>query len=107
MTDSRPSLADRAHLPPVLWPEDVAVVLGLPSPRAAREFLRREGVPHTRVGGRVYVLAETLIAFFQGRQERRETKAEIRKRADKTVQQIAPTARQRRRGRKPPDVRRD
>jgi hypothetical protein len=101
----RPSLAERAQLPPILWPEDVAVVLGLPSERAAREFLVKNGVPHSRVGGRLFVLAETLIGFLRDREERRESPEEIAARADETIRQIAPTSRDQRRGRKPPGPR--
>ncbi|MHC4473407.1 MAG: hypothetical protein ACYTDY_19070 [Planctomycetota bacterium] len=100
----RATLTERSALPPILLPEDVAVVLGLPSERSAREFLQKNGVPHTRIGGRVYVLTKTLVAFFEGKQERRPTRDEIRKKATETVRQIAPTARARGRGRKPPRV---
>jgi hypothetical protein len=102
MTDPRPTLAERAHLPPVLWPEDVAAVLGLPSKRAAREFLVKNGVPHSRVGGRMFVLAETLIEFLRDHEVRREPPEEIAARADETIRQIAPAARSRRRGQRPP-----
>ena len=100
--DSRPSLAERANWPPILWPEDVAVVLGLASERAAREFLLNHGVPHIRAGGRVFVLTETLLSWMKGQEARQESKAEISARADETIRAIAPTTRERRRGRKPP-----
>jgi hypothetical protein len=102
MTEPRPSLAERTHWPPVLTPEDVAVVLGLASERAARDFIVRNGVPHARVGGRMFVLAETLIAFLRDLEVRRESPEEVRARADETIRQIAPTARACRRGRRPP-----
>jgi hypothetical protein len=102
MTEPRPSLAERAHWPPVLSPEDVAVVLDLPSERAARSFLVNNGVPHARVGGRMFVLSETLISFLRDHEVRRESPEEVRARADETIRQIAPTAHARRRGRRPP-----
>jgi hypothetical protein len=105
--DSRPSLAERATWPPVLDPEDLATVLGIPSARAAREFLQNHGIPHIRAGGRVYVLTETLLTWMKGQEARRESKAEISARADATVRAIAPTTRERQRGRKPPKPRED
>lgn len=101
----RASLAERAALPPILSPEDVAVVLGLSSARAARELLLRHGVPHVRLGGRVYVLAESLVAWLRDRQERHPSREEVRARADETIRSIAPTSRARRRGRRPPILR--
>jgi hypothetical protein len=82
----------------------MAAVLGLPSPRAAKEFIATHGIPHIRLGKRVFVLAETLVAFLRDREKRRLTKEEARKKATETVRQIAPTARARNRGRKPPRV---
>jgi hypothetical protein len=102
MTEPRPSLAERARWPPVLTPEDVAVVLDLPSERAARDFAVRNGVPCSRVGGRMYILAETLIAFLREHEVRQESPEEVRARADETIRQLAPTAHARRRGRRPP-----
>ena len=102
--EGRHSMVERSRIPLILWLADVAVVLGLPSPRAAGEFLANNGVPHARVAGRVFVLSETLVAFIKEHEERRETPAEARERADAVVRQIAPTARQCRRGRKPPEV---
>jgi hypothetical protein len=106
MTEPRSTLAERACWPPVLSPEDVAVVLGLGSERAAREFLMKRGVPHARVGGRVYVLTDELIGWLRQRQQRHPSREDLREKADATVRDIAPTARQRRRGRRPPTVRR-
>ena len=98
----RHSMAERSRLPAVLWDADVAVVLGLPSARAAREFLVNHGVAHARLGARIFITTETLVAFIRDHEERRQTKAEIRAKADAVVAEIAPTARQRRRGRRPP-----
>jgi hypothetical protein len=106
MTSPRRSLAERALWPPVLLPEDMAVVLGLGSERAAREFLAKHGVPHARVGTRVFVLADELVGWLRERQQRHPTREELREKADATIRGIAPTARQRRRGRRPPSWRR-
>jgi hypothetical protein len=101
----RTSFAERAAPPLVLWPADLAVVLGLGGERMAREFIIEHGVPHVRLGHRIYVLRETLFAFLREHEERRPTRGQLREKADETIRQIAPTARQRRRGRKPPRVR--
>ena len=100
----RASMRERSRIPLVLFPRDLQVVLDLPSERAAREFIQIHGIAHARLGGRMFVLAETLVAFIKEHEERRETPAEARERADTVVSQIAPTAAQRRRGRKPPEV---
>lgn len=107
VTSTHPTLSERAHWPPVLDPEDLAVALGLASERAAREFLLKNGVPHVRVGGRVYVLTDVLLDWLRERQERHPTKEEARARADQTIRAIAPPSHQKRRGRKPPTPRRD
>jgi hypothetical protein len=106
MIEPRPSLAERAHWPPVLLPEDMAVVLGLGSERGAREFLVKHGVPHARVGGRVFVLADELVGWLREHQQRHPTREELREKADATIREIAPTVRQRRRSRRPPSLRR-
>ena len=98
------SMRERSRIPLVLFPRDLQVVLDLASERAAREFVVNNGIPYVRAAGRIYVLRASLIAFMLERQERRETPAEARERADALVSQIAPTAAQRRRGRKPPEV---
>jgi hypothetical protein len=96
LTDSRASYVKRSRLPWILWPEDVALVMGLASPRSARAFLLRHGVPHARIGGRVYVTRDTLLAFLQEQEMRHPTKEEVRKKVDEDLKRIAPTARQRR-----------
>ena len=98
------TMAERSRVPLVLLPRDVQVMLDLPSERAALEFLKNNGVAHTRVAGRVFVLAESLLEYLRANEERYETPTEARERADAVVSQIAPTAARRRRGRKPPEV---
>jgi len=84
---------DRSLPPPVLLPADVAALLDLPSPRAAREFVARHGVPHVRLGGRVYVRLESLLAFLEDREETPPGEAEARERAAEGLRRIAPSQR--------------
>lgn len=69
---------DRAALPPILWPEDIAVVLRLPHERAAREWILKHGLKHVRIGKRVYVLRESLMEFLKEKETRRPSREEIR-----------------------------
>ena len=100
-------MVERSRIPLVLLPRDLQVVLDLASERAAREFVMTNGIPYVRAAGRIYVLRDSLIAFMLERQQRRETPAEARERADAVVKQIAPTAARKRRGRKPPEAGRE
>lgn len=102
MTDPRPSLAERSRWPPVLDPADLAVALGFPSPRAAKAFVAKHAVPRCKVGGRIFVLRDSLIAFLRDHEERPETPEKRKARVDEVVRQIAPTARQRPKRRRPP-----
>lgn len=102
MTSPRPTLAERAHWPPVLDPEDLAVVLGLPSERAAKEFIQTHGVPCIRLGQRVYVVVESLVAFFREHEARPPSREELREKADAVIAQIAPPVPARQRERRPP-----
>ena len=69
MSDRSP--IDRANPPWLLRPIDLAALLGQPSEEAARELIAREGVPHIRIAGRLYVLRSTLLKFMKAREESR------------------------------------
>ena len=91
MSDSLSIPLDRSYPPPVLLPDDLATLLDLPSARAAREFISRHGVPHVRLGGRIYVRFDALLAFLEAREETQPTEAEVRERAAGELSRIAPT----------------
>lgn len=91
---------DRCFPPPVLLPADLAAILDLPTPRAAREFVARHGVPNIRLGGRVYVRLESLLAFLESREAVPPTEEEARDRAVEDLRRIAPSRRAAQTGRK-------
>lgn len=95
MTDPRLPFVDRVLLPPVLLPDDIAVVLDLPSERAARELIVRHGVPHIRLGGRIYVRAAALLAFLEGREQVAPTEEAAKAKAEEDLRAIAPTLKER------------
>ena len=79
---------------PVLLAGDVAGLLGLPSERAGREFVARHGVPHCRLGGRIYVRLAALLAFLEAHETRARTDEEVREEAAEDLLGLAPTLRQ-------------
>ena len=66
-----------SHEKLILLPEDIAIVLGLASERAAREFLQKHGVPASRVGGRIFVLRSSLLRFLREREGGEQTPPDI------------------------------
>ena len=65
--DRHPVSRRRSSFPPVLLPVDLAQLLGLPSERSARNWLRRSGVPFIRDGQRAIVLLDEVIAHLKTR----------------------------------------
>ena len=57
----------RSAFPPLLTLEDVALLLGLANDRAARRLIQTQGIPHTRLGRRIFVVLEDLVRFVQNR----------------------------------------
>ncbi len=95
MSDGRASLVRRSRLPPVLWSSDLSLILGLPSERAGRDFIRTHGVPHCRLGGRIYVRLAALLAFLEDHETVVPTEAEAREKATEDLRGIAPSLHQR------------
>jgi hypothetical protein len=93
MTDASEPAAGQPFRP-LLLAGDLAAVLGLPSERAAREFVARHGVPHCRLGGRIYVRLAALLAFLEAHETMALTDAEIRAEAAEDLDRLAPTLHQ-------------
>jgi len=85
---------ERRHPPPVLVCGDLALLLDLPSERAAREFVARHGVPHCRLGGRIYVRLTALLAFLEAHETQVRTGEQIREEVAEDLLGLAPTLRQ-------------
>ena len=67
MSDSEKAIR-RGLLPEVLFGPDLAPVLGVRSASAALRLVRREAIPHVRLGRRVGVRRAALMAWFQARE---------------------------------------
>jgi hypothetical protein len=57
----------RVRYPDVLFPRDVADLLGFPSERAALDWMRNERVPYVLVAGRARVLYDVLLDHLRER----------------------------------------
>lgn len=60
------------HAPALLFLADLAPILGLASPSAARRFVLKQGVPFVRVGRRLAVRPVSLDAWLAERETRTE-----------------------------------
>lgn len=60
----------RAAWPDLLFSPDLASVLGIGSPAAARRWVARQGIPHLRVGRRLAVRREVLQAALKAMEVR-------------------------------------
>ncbi len=58
----------RTQYPPILTPDLLAEILDLKSGRAAREFVRKHGIPHIEIGRRIWVRLETLDKWLAERE---------------------------------------
>jgi hypothetical protein len=71
LADSAPRYGNhvtRAAWPDPLFMPDLALVLGLPSVRAARDFVLDRGIPHLRVGGRLAVRRQALLSWLDSQE---------------------------------------
>ena len=95
MSDGRASLVKRSRLPLVLWSSDLSLILGLPSERAGRDFIRTHGIPHCRLGGRIYVRLAALLAFLEAHETVVPTEAESKEKAAEDLRGTAPSLHER------------
>lgn len=73
MKNTAPPLKYAASVTRAAWPDpllsdDLAAVLGYSSPAAARRWVIRERIPHLRVGRRLAVRREALLAALRARE---------------------------------------
>lgn len=72
MTNPTPRYGEhitRSSWPLVLFLPDLALVLGVETPSAARRLVLREGIPHLRVGRRMAVRRQALLEWVAGRED--------------------------------------
>ncbi len=87
-------LFDRGNPPLILLTGDIARIFELPSERAGREFVARHGVPHCRLGGRIYVRLAALLVFLEAHEKQVRTEEEVREEVAEDLLGLAPTLRQ-------------
>ncbi len=83
------------HTPPrvreVLRPLDLIGILGK-SERTVRDAIRRHGIPHIRLGGRVLVLRDSLLAWLASREHQEPTREERQADAEQAIRAITRAA---------------